>query len=560
MKRNLFKPSTWFASEPVAKAKRYDPSASATFRYLDHVAVPFDGEKDQGMAGPKINYLPEHYSLNTRAWQALLESDVAAIAIYRKINWVIGRGLKLQAEPIIDIIEEEGVKFNKKKFTKQFERRFNVLRRQTSWDYAGKKNLNQLSREAFKNAMLGGDVLVVLRVKKDRIKIQLIDGYDVQSPYYGSEWYPKELPDGHLLIDGVEIDNQRQPVAYWVKVWALDATLQNFNSSYKFERVEAKAKNGAVMAYLYYGNTHRINNVRGLPVLAACHQKLNNMSQYSDATLKQANASAKVDYVQENELGSSGTAVWAKQAVQSMNGTLENGPNPVTDDGVEKNNRVIPAHFGLLYNVEPGGKIKVLENKNPLYFKEFMSTHSDIFFAVIGIPPNVAMAKYDDSFSASRMATGDWQNQLLNDREDHYVGFFKPIIDMWLELQIIYGRVSAPGYMAAKKGNDEALLASYQNVRLLGANVPAVDSLKEAEAARIVLGDAAAHIPLNDVHSVTEQLGNGDSFENIERFGEELKTVKAAGIEQPAIIQQVNKQGAKKPGTPKPGRKSKKGD
>lgn len=553
MERNFFDPRTWFAKTPVAVIER-SPQMS-TLRYTGELSVPFDGEKTPGLAGPKLNYMPDHYSLVVRSWQAVLESDLAIIATGRLLTWMIGKGLKLQSEPVTEILKEEGINIDKRKFSKQFELRWNLLRSEKDWDYSGQKTLDQLSVEAEKNAIIGGDVLVILRVIKGQIKIQHIDGAHVQSPDYGSEWYPKELADGHLIIDGVEMNERREHVAYWVKVYALVATRDNFNQTYKFERVAAYgAKTGIRLAYLYYGNEHRINTVRGMPLLAAMHEKLNMIAEYSDATLHQAKESAKVDYQQITDLGGKGEPIWGKTTLLAANGASNSGAKlPTTDDGVEKTNVVKLSNIGQVYVPPPGSKVEMLNNENPLYFKDFFETHADIFFAVVEIPPEVARGKFTNSFSASRMATGDWGNTLVVKRDRHYVGYQKPIIDLWLDLQILSGNIQAPGYISVRSKKDNLLLSCFKKVRLIGANVPAVDSLKEAQAARIILGDAAKHIPLDDVHSVTEALGNGDSNENIERFGEELQMVADKKI-KPLPLEQ------KGSGAPEPGKKSKKGD
>lgn len=542
-----YNPISWFNAETKVNFNPLDNDrekvlASYNLTYTNVQTISFNGEKNPGAAGPMIDYKPQYFELRVRSWQAMLESDIAQIGMNKLITWVIGKGLKLQSEPVKYVLDEEGIKFDKSKFTKSFESRFHLWKKSKTVDYSCLKNLDELCTEAERNAVIGGDVLVVLRVIKGELKIQLIDGQNVQSPYYGSEWFPQNLPNGHSLIDGVEINDKREHVAYWVKVYAVDAKFDNLYK-YKFERIPAKgSKTNTTMAYLYYGSQYRINNVRGIPLIAACFEKLNNLDLYSAATLKQAQEAAKVDYQVVHDKDSSPATPWAGAAALGQNVFNNENTNsklPVTDDGVTLGKTTHITGIGTAWNNSPGSKVETLENKNPLYFKDFYETHTDIFFAVLQIPPNVAMGKYNDSFSASRAAIKDWEHVLMVKRENHYNGFLKPIVSLFLDLQVLQNKIQAPGYVTARAQGNTIVIDCYKNCRFVGANVPHIDPLKEVNAARELLGKAFEYVPLNDVESVTESLGCGDSSENIEQGAAELTIAEGLGLKARPIEQAV---------------------
>lgn len=542
-----YNPISWFNAETKVNFNPLDNDrekvlASYNLTYTNVQTISFNGEKNAGAAGPMIDYKPAYYELRVRSWQAMLESDIAQIGMNKLITWVIGKGLKLQSEPVKSVLEEEGIKLDKAKFTKSFESRFHLWKKSKTVDYSCIKNLDELCTDAERNAVIGGDVLVVLRVIKGELKVQLIDGQHVQSPYYGTEWFPKELPNGHSLIDGVEINEKREHVAYWVKVYAVDASFENL-FKYSFERIPAKgSKTNTTMAYLYYGSQYRINNVRGIPLIAACFEKLNNLDLYSAATLKQAQEAAKVDYQVVHDKDSSPATPWAGAAALGQNvfnNANTNDKLPVTDDGTTLGRTTHITGIGTAWNNSPGSKVETLENKNPLYFKDFYETHTDIFFAVLQMPPNVAMGKYNDSFSASRAAIKDWEHVLMVKRENHYNGFLKPILSLFLDLQVLQNKIQAPGYVLALRQRNTIVIDCYKNCRFVGANVPHIDPLKEVKAARELLGKAFEYVPLNDVESVTESLGCGDAAENIEQGAEELKKAEGLGLKARPIEQAV---------------------
>jgi capsid protein len=537
------------------------PSKNAIFPGLtyQHVAsYSFNGEKNFGQAGPMIDYTLDTNGLRIRSWQAMLESDKAQIGIGRLLKWVIGTGLKPQCEPSVSVLEQYGIKLDKKKYAKQVEELWNLWRRSKSCDYSGMKNMNQIDLESEKNSMVGGDVLIIIRYIKGQQKIQLIDGAHVQSPYYGSEFFPKALANGNTIIDGVEINSRREHIAYYVRTYALNADISNI-FEYKFERIEARGKDGLLRAWFHYGNEFRINNVRGMSIYAACLEKLKQMEEYSGATLSQAKEAAKVSYQVEHELNASGKAPFATAAVEGFSsGIGMNGNNrlPITDDGITMGKVMQITNIGTAYNNNPGSKISMLKNENPLYFKEFMETHTNEFCAVIDIPPNVFWGLYTNSFSASRASIVDLIHTLANKREHHYVGHKKPIFDFWLHTEILKGNIQAPGYIMAFNDGNEMVLEAYRSVRFVGKNPGHIDPEKEANAVRVMLGPAMANMPLIDGENAAEVLGTGDITEIIEQSAIERDMTEKLGL-KPAPIEQkvvndstITKKGGKK--KPKP--------
>jgi capsid protein len=182
------------------------------------------------------------------------------------------------------------------------------------------------------------------------------------------------------------------------------------------------------------------------------------------------------------------------------------------------------------FNMPIGAHLKSLESKNELYFKDFYSTNIMLFCAAAQIPYEVAMAKYDSNYSASRGAIKDWEHKLNVRRANFAFQFMQPVYDFWLEVRILQRKIYAPGYLKARIKNDRMLLEAFRNARFVGTPVPHIDPVKEVEAERLKLGDAGASIPLTTVEAATESLNGGDSTANIEQFAEELKTSKKLGI------------------------------
>ena len=59
----------------------------------------FNGEKNLGELGPMRYYFMDYVGLRFRSWQAFIESATGLTVIKKFGSWVVGKGLKLQAEP-----------------------------------------------------------------------------------------------------------------------------------------------------------------------------------------------------------------------------------------------------------------------------------------------------------------------------------------------------------------------------------------------------------------------------------------------------------------------------
>lgn len=115
-------------------------------------------------------------------------------------------------------------------------------------------------------------------------------------------------------------------------------------------------------------------------------------------------------------------------------------------------------------------------------------------------------------------------------RETHANGFLQPIYDLWLTFKVIQERVEAPGYVEALMEDNKEVLESYRGARWVGKNVPHIDPVKEIKAMREKLGGKAKNLPLSTLAKVTEELSNGDSRVNVEKYAEELKEAERQGI------------------------------
>ncbi len=501
----------------VTRSHRNVMAYNEGMTYINSWPVSFNGEKNVGELGPIRNYQINFEELRMRHHQLMLESDVLSTLLNRKVTWIIGEGLKLQSEPNLEVLEDEGIKLtpdDAEALSKKIENRFKIFSSSTMCDYSDMRTLPKIMQECYTNAQ-SGDVLVLLRVINNCVKIEIIDGCHLKTPATisfdpakGYVW-----ANGNRVINGVEIDNTGKHVAYHVCKNYLETT-----------RIEAVGKSGHVMAFLVYGKRLRLNHVRGITDMAPVMESAKKLERYKEATVGSAEERQKLAWFVTHELGSTNENPMLKQLATGMNPDKA-GDIPTTVDGKELANKFYASHNKTLMNLPNGADIKVPDTKPELSFSEFFKANVESICAAAGIPPEVAMSKYDSNYSASRGAMKDWEHTIFVGRSDFAAQFCARVYALWLEVEILNNKINAPGYLKAVQEDNRYAVEAYRSARWVGAGVPQIDPVKEVEA--II---RAINAGLLTIEAGTEALGNGDAKANLTQLGKELEFAKEKGV------------------------------
>lgn len=499
---------------------RYGPSA-ATWA----IGVGFDGEKNFGEIGPVKDYYLEHEAIRLRGWEAKLTNEIASTILKKYCLWVIGSGLKLKAEPEKLVLSSEGIEMDPESFNRQSESRFKVWAKSKYSSYNGMDNLYSLSAKLFDNGITGGDCLWVLRYKDNNVNVQLIDGCHLQTLTYDTL---TPMENGNIVVQGIEINKNGEQVAYHVRK-------RNFET----EVIRAYNSQGLRVAGLFYGNKHRLDNQRGISILTASFETLAKLDRYKEATVGSAEEQAKVTYQVVHGKNSTGDNPFqtnlikiAKAGFDASNESEQGVTGQFSPEGETLAQTVAKTTNKQAINNTQDSEIKpLMASSGQFYFKEFISTNIDIVAAGIGIPPNVAMSLYNDSFSASRAATKDWEHTLNVRRDDFVFQFLQNVYDFWLHIEILKNKIAAPGYLEAFMSSNIVVMSAYRNCRFTGAMFPHIDPLKEVNAVRAKLGARGVNLPLITQEQAVEDLNGGAGMDVMRQFAEELETAeKELGI------------------------------
>jgi capsid protein len=327
---------------------------------------------------------------------------------------------------------------------------------------------------------------------------------------------------GNEIIHGVEVDKKGQHIRYYVANRRSESeTLQQLG---EYTVIEARGKNtGKLQAYLVYGSEYRIDNVRGLPLLSAVLEKMKKLDRYNEAVVAGAEEGAKVPYTFEHTKDSDGTNPDLAAAAAAMSGGEVTGSTTVD---MTAQTRL----FKRTYEKEPinlpiGTQMKRLGAGMETEQEAFVTGNFIFICAAVELPYEVALMKYVNSFSSSRMASQTWLTLLKIKRIAFNDAFNKPFYDLFLDVQILTGKIKADGYFSARNKGDVILLEAYRNARFTGPGVPQADPGREVKAE---ISKIEANLTTHE--SAMERLDNGHDFDT---------TIDRLAIEKQAIMDKI---------------------
>lgn len=540
------------------------------------VYAVYDGETNQGEFGPPKAYVKDWYTLRYRSKQLYIESMVAKGIVNKFVSWVIGDGLTPFMDPLKEVLQKEGITLDSEAFNKAFEQRWKAYATSRLADYTGKSSLLTLQKQGYLEGKLGGDVLVILRVIDGLVKIQHIDGAHVGNPatnvtvdyvdkniagYQGNQGYEYiYIPTGNRIRYGVEIDKSGMPVAYHVRV---GLTLE-------FERVKARDSNGFLRAYMYYGKRTDLDAPRGSCLLEAAMENLKKHDRYFGAVVNGAENRAKFAVFFEHGKYSEEEDPLAGQRAKSL--IAQSTPGPLvggaqaTDIAIDAAANKIASDVsvtmnGTFVNLPKDTTANSMEPKQELAVKDFNEAVIDIICMGLEIPPNVAMGKYNDSFSASRMAGKEWEHTFMIDRADFAEQYLNPIKELQLWLWVLDAKIQAPGFLQRLKIRNEIAVAAYYHNQWRGDGFPDIDPLKTANALRVEMGAGMEHMPLRTPESAAKVIGQGEYDAILKQTAKEKDDAELLGIEDVLVkgetIDGGTDEGKKETGKPQPKKKAK---
>lgn len=468
-------------------------------------SVLFDGEKTPNELGSAYEHRLDYYKIRMRAWEGFIKSTVVQTAIKQYCLWIVGSGLKFQATPSEDFLKAVGININKKDFCENVEARFRLFANSKQSTFKKEMNLHALISEALKNAILSGDVLFVLRYDGYQPTVDIIDGAFVRNPIDLSK-----VTIGNVVENGVEKTPSGIVVAYHV--------MQEDNL---FARIEANpsGKIGSRQAWLMMGLRHKLSDTRGMSLLTAVLERDAKLDRYLEASVGSAEENSKMPYQIVHSQYSDGEDILINNTAQAL-GTKKKPLINETDTLNGYATKIAQTTGKQVYNMPIGAKIETNTSHSDPNFLDFYVPNAEFIYSTIGIPPEVALGKYGGSYSGSRAAQKGWEYKMMVERSTTISEFgYKPIYEFWFLINLYKGNIQAQGYLEAIRSNDWLVRSAYTECKFIGAKVPHIDPVKEANAVRILLGEKYKTVPLITGEQACENMNTGD-FDEVQKVAE----------------------------------------
>lgn len=472
----------------------------------------FNGEQEPAAYdGDFYVYDVDYYELARRAYTLITINEFARLAISRLTQFAVGTGLRLHPEPSRRFLKRKfGINLDKD-FTKDVQELWQLFENDKNISKTKEDNIHSLANQAFFNAFVAGDVLVIKRIKNKNLEYELVNGQSV----YSSKLKGEEDRD---IISGVEVDKDGKHTAYYVV---------EKNGTEK--RIPAFDSMGRRTAWLVYASDKRLNSVRGYSPLGAIVQKLRKIGQYANSEVIAADANARFAAVIEQDKESSGInpmkGAGMGRTMQNMSGPEKPAVNMAEIEKFKANLKKIAA--GIFFHVPKGQKMSSFDTKRPnVNYSNFLDGSMKYAYAALGIPFEIAVLLFSNNFSASRAALKMFELIIDYLRKYSIIDVFYQIIyEQFFELECLKGNINAPEYLSLK--NDLGYMDNaFTKAKFFGQKIPHIDEVKEVNAVTAKLKGG-----LITYEQALEVLGNGTDFDSlIERRKYEQEQIQAAGL------------------------------
>jgi lambda family phage portal protein len=449
-----------YAPAPISLS--FGDLSAASFGYPDTYVKDFDGDKFFGGFGTTSIFQTDYWMLRARSTQLFQENLYARGLIRRLITNEINTGLTLEATPNSTLVGKSDDELND--WSEDVETRFGVWAANPDLcDYALQDTFGGVQREARLEALISGDVLVVLR--NSRVTglpmVQLISGEKIRTPIDAK---PRR---GHKIVHGVELDSNNRQVAYWV--------MQENQTSKRMPTIGEKS--GRRIAWLVYGTDKRLDDVRGQPILSLVLQSLKEIDRMRDAEQRAAviNASLAMFIKKgENKMGS----------LPMTGGAARRDSLSVTSDG---STRTLNLHGHIpgmvMEELQYGEEPQSFDTTRPnLNFNGFEAAILGAIAWACEIPPEIMMLQFNNNYSASRAAVNEFKLYLNKERSKFADNFHKPIYVEWLLSEALLGKINAPGLIESwRDPRKYDVFGGWISSDWGGAIKPSVDLAKEVK-------------------------------------------------------------------------------
>ena len=432
--------------------------------------TPYGTDADSSMLGLE--------DMRSRSRDAYRNQPVAGGLVNTTVMNTVGTGLTLQSRidrAVLGLTDEEA-----EKAQATIERRFWLWAENKDCDLERRMIFNGHVTLALKSRFINGEHLALLPqvpvpMLSNPVRIQAIEADRLRNP--------SGTQDRPTLVNGVEKDQYGAPTAYHIMRSHPGNVLYSDSSAWQWDRYPARNEATGLPNVIHYFRTDRPGQTRGLPELAPLIEPLKDINRMDKAELKRAVVSALFTAFITSDTGG-GLGNTPPAMVQNHSGGMTVTSRQPAQSAATTGNMQLG--YGSIIGLTHGQDVKFASSgmPNPNYagFWDAYITQISMRF---GLPYQVALKKYDQSYSAAKASFDDAYRFFVVIRSELAVDFCDPIYAVWFAQEVAQGTIYAPGFFT-----DPELRAAWLGHEWIGPAKPVIDEVKAVEAAeaRVSLG------------------------------------------------------------------------
>lgn len=428
---------------------------------------------------PSEDVIPGLCGMRAMSRDLFMNAPLATSILRRHKALTIGSGLQVQALPDYDSLGVESTDG----LAEGLEREFDLLAESTNSDFDGINSFGANQALGYFNLLLNGDFffMPVWREPKEKgfpyeLCVKLIDADLVRDPDNESR-YPNQDIQGGVAKD----KNTGELLGYHVwDTYPNDSfyTSKGFGKS-KF--IPVYNDSGYKQIYHVF-DPERINQRRGVPLLANVSESLKQLTRLSEAELMNALVSSFFTAFVRDQSGMGAMLGPALTPAETVAGGGRYGPGEaeVGERNDEDGNDLEMGHGNVVY-LDDQKDITIAEpNKTDENFDAFWQSLATQICAAGNIPVEQATMKYTTSYTAARAAANDvWRHRMV-DRSLIEKKFCQPFYLEWMTEAAVKGRISVPGFF-----DDYSSRRAWSRSQWVGTGQGSLDPLREGKASAL---------------------------------------------------------------------------
>ena len=409
-----------------------------------------------------LDIIPDQATLIARSRDLNRNNGVAAGAVTSANDNIVGTGLRLTPWPDYRALDKDA------EWSDEWSQKVNALWR--AWadtpacDAAGCLNFQDMTALVFRSIMENGEALILplwLERNNTQFKtcLHLVDADRLVNPT--SNWLTKNQRGG------VELDDWGKPVNYYIQTVPENFSLMTYSPFFTipgWEKVPAETSWGRKRVLHLFPRV-RIDQTRGVPILAPVIEQFRMLDSYQRSELQTAIVNALVAGVIETPLDAA-----------SINEMMGGDANAYLQG---KNEYRVQLESGSLIPLYPGDKLTPFTPTRPTgTFPNFVETVLRQIGTAMGMPYEILLKDFSKTNYSSARASLLEAWRFFNTRRAWLArNWAQAVYRLWLEEAIDLGLVDAPDYYAKQPYWDRA--------KWIGPGRGWVDPVKEAEAAQL---------------------------------------------------------------------------